>query len=397
MIDVAILVGGKGSRLGDITKSTPKPLLKINNIRFLDLVISNLSKYNLLNIYLLCSYKRKKFFKIYHKKKINNSLIYCIDEGKFKGTGGALYNLKKKVKKDFILLNGDTFFDINFNEFMKIKLKTKIALIALTKNINYKNNKKINNISLNKDRTIRSSSTGSNLMNGGIYYFNKSIFNYVHNQYSSLENDIIEKLITKKKIIGKFFPDRFIDIGEQRKLSYLIKNFSFFKQKAVFLDRDGVINREVGYVTNYKQFIFLPQVKKSIKYLNDKKYLVIIITNQSAVGRSLIDENDLVKIHLNMKKELYDYNGSIVNDIFYSPYYKYSKNKKYRKNKNDRKPFPGMIIKAINKWNINIKKSIFIGDKLTDKSASNKCGIKFYFKKNISLIKQLKQINEIKQ
>ena len=397
MIDVAILVGGKGSRLGNITKSTPKPLLKINNIRFLDLVISNLSKYNLHNIYLLCSYKRKKFFKLYHKKKINNSLICCIDEGKFKGTGGALYKLKKKVKKDFILLNGDTFFDINFNEFMKIKLREKIALIALTKNINYKNNKKINNISLNKDRTIRSSSTGSNLMNGGIYYFNKSIFNYVHNQYSSLENDIIEKLITKKKIIGKFFPDRFIDIGEQKKLNYLIKNFSFLKQKVVFLDRDGVINKEVGYVTNYKQFIFLPGVKKSIKYLNDKKYLVIIITNQSAVGRSLIDENDLVKIHLNMKKELYDYNGSIVNDIFYSPYYKYSKNKQYRKNKNDRKPFPGMIIKAINKWNINIKNSIFIGDKLTDKFASNKCGIKFYFKKNIPLIKQLKQINEIKQ
>ena len=97
-----------------------------------------------------------------------------------------------------------------------------------------------------------------------------------------------------------------------------------------------------------------------------------------------------------MKKELYDYNGSIVNDIFYSPYYKYSKNKKYRKNKNDRKPFPGMIIKAINKWNINIKNSIFIGDKLTDKFASNKCGIKFYFKKNIALIKQLKGIREIK-
>ena len=69
MIDVAILVGGKGSRLGYITKSTPKPLLKINNIRFLDLIISNLSKFNLHNIYLLCSYKREKFFKLYHKKK----------------------------------------------------------------------------------------------------------------------------------------------------------------------------------------------------------------------------------------------------------------------------------------------------------------------------------------
>ena len=75
---------------------------------------------------------------------------------------------------------------------------------------------------------------------------------------------------------------------------------------------------------------------------------------------------------------------------------KYSKIKKYRLSKNDRKPFPGMLIKAINKWNVDIINSIFIGDKLTDKLASNKCGIKFYFKKNISLIIQLKKINEIK-
>ena len=102
MIDVAILVGGKGSRLGKITKSTPKPLLRINNIRFLDLIITNLLKYNLNNIYLLCSYKKKFFFKLYHKKKIKDSSIFCIDEGNPKGTGGALYKLKKKVKRNFI-------------------------------------------------------------------------------------------------------------------------------------------------------------------------------------------------------------------------------------------------------------------------------------------------------
>ena len=99
MIDVAILVGGKGSRLGKITKYEPKPLLKIGKIRFLDLIISNLLKYNLEKIYLLCAFKKKKFFRLYHKKKIHNSIIYCIDEGEFKGTGGALYKLKKKINK----------------------------------------------------------------------------------------------------------------------------------------------------------------------------------------------------------------------------------------------------------------------------------------------------------
>ena len=81
MIDVAILVGGKGSRLGKITKYEPKPLLKIRKVRFLDLIISKLLKYNLKKIYLLCAFKKEKFFKLNHKKKIHNSIIYCINEG----------------------------------------------------------------------------------------------------------------------------------------------------------------------------------------------------------------------------------------------------------------------------------------------------------------------------
>ena len=293
-------------------------------------------------------------------------------------------------------MNGDTLFDIDINQFIKNKLRNNLCLIALTKNKNYKGNKKINNISLDKNETINLSLKKSNLMNGGIYYFSKRIFNYISNEYSSLENDIINKLIAEKKIIGKFYYDRFIDIGHKDKLKYLRKNLSLFRQKTIFLDRDGVINKDVGYVTNYKRFFFLPGVKQAIKYLNDKKYLVIIISNQAAVGKSLINESDLTRIHMKMKKELYDYNGSVINDIFYSPYYKYSKIKEFRLNKNDRKPFSGMLIKAINKWNIDIKNSIFIGDKLTDKLASNKCEIKFYFKKKISLIKQLMKINEIK-
>ena len=396
MIDAAILVGGRGSRLGKITKYEPKPLLKIGRIRFLDLIISNLLKYNLKKIYLLCAFKKEKFFKLYHKKKIHNSTICCLDEGDFKGTGGALYKLKKKIKTNFILMNGDTLFDIDINQFIKNKLKNNFGLIALTKNRNYKNNRKINNITVDKNEIINLSLKKSNLMNGGIYYFSKKIFKFITNGYSSLENDIINKLIIKKRIIGKFYPNRFIDIGHKDKLNYLRKNLTLFKQKTIFLDRDGVINKDVGYVTSYKHFIFLPGVKHAIKYLNDKKYLVIIITNQAAVGKSLINETDLIKIHIKMKKELYNYNGSVIEDIFYSPYYKYSKIKKYRLNKIDRKPFAGMLVKAINKWNIDITNSIFIGDKLTDKLASDKCGIKFYFKKNISLIKQLREINEIK-
>ena len=91
-----------------------------------------------------------------------------------------------------------------------------------------------------------------------------------------------------------------------------------------------------------------------------------------------------------MINDVKKYKNSEINDIFYAPYYRNSKIAKYRKNLKDRKPNIGMFSKAIMKWNIDPKKSYFIGDKITDNIASKKAFVKFYYKKNISLYKQIK-------
>ena len=93
-----------------------------------------------------------------------------------------------------------------------------------------------------------------------------------------------------------------------------------------------------------------------------------------------------------MKKNIKLKNNGYIDDIYYSPFYKYSNNIKYRSDEFDRKPKPGMLIKAIKKWNINTKKSIFIGDSLTDHQSSKKMKIEFYYKTNSKLISQLKRI-----
>lgn len=390
--DIVILVGGKGSRLGKITNVTAKPLIKINNQRFLDYLLIKLSKYNFNKIYLLCSYKKDTFFKLYHNVKFNNSKIVCIDEGISKGTGGALFKVKNKIKNDFILLNGDTLFDINMDTFSNIDLKDKYGCIALTNKKNSFNNKKIINIKTNKDNIISFSNQKTNLMNGGVYLLSKKIFNFIENKNISLENDILNNLIIEKKIYGLFYNDYFVDIGSKIKLEFIKKNSDILLNKAVFLDRDGVINKDTGYITKYSQFNFLPGVKKAIKYINDKRYLLILITNQAAIGKSLLTEINLKNIHLKMTQDMDKFNGGYVNDIYFSPYYKFSKKLKYRLNKNDRKPNNGMIKKAIKKWNIDISSSIFIGDKLTDEMAANKSNLKFYLKKNISMFKQIKKL-----
>ena len=146
MTDAVILVGGLGKRLGKLTKKTPKPLIKIGNVNFLDILISKIIKYNFRYIYLMCSYKKEKFFKLYQNKIIHNSKIKCIDEGSQKDTGGGLIKLKDKIKSNFYLLNGDTYLDANLNLLGKFNNDKTIGKIAITINNNYKKNNKLNNI-----------------------------------------------------------------------------------------------------------------------------------------------------------------------------------------------------------------------------------------------------------
>ena len=390
--DIVLLVGGRGSRINKLTTKIPKPLIRIGSKSFLDHLISKLIKYNFKKIYLLCSYKKKIFFNKYHKKKIHNSQIICVDEGQQKDTGGALYKLRNKIKNNFILMNGDTYFDIDLNKILSTKMNKIIGVIALTLSENLINNNKINNIKLNNNNEIRFTKNKSKLSNGGIYLFKKEIFRYVKNQKQSLENEILFKLINKKKIKGILFTERLIDIGSYKKLNLLQKQSELLKNKAFFLDRDGVINKDDGYILKFSQFKILPGVKQAIHLLNKEKFIVIILTNQAAIGKGLITEKELKKIHSKMINKIKNYKNTVINDIFYAPYYKKSKIIKYRKNFKDRKPNIGMFTKAINKWNIDPKKSYFIGDKNTDKEASNQALVKFYYKKKISLYKQIKSI-----
>ena len=303
MTDLVILVGGKGKRLGKLTKKIPKPLIKINKKPFLDILLSKLISYEFNTIYLLCSYKKKLFFEKYHRTILHKSRIICIDEGKQKGTGGALYKIRNKIKDNFFLINGDSFLNIDFNLISKISLKHAVGTIVTTNNKNYKNNKKMNNLKIDNRGFIEHSNNKTELMNGGIYFFKKKIFDYVFNNKTSLENDILNELIKRKKIKGIYSNNKFIDIGSIKNLNLLKKDPNFISQRAVFLDRDGVINKlnSDGYILDFNQFKLLPGVGNAINFLNKNDYLVIVVTNQACVGKSIITEKKLHKIHEKMK------------------------------------------------------------------------------------------------
>ena len=143
------------------------------------------------------------------------------------------------------------------------------------------------------------------------------------------------------------------------------------KRSAVFLDRDGTINYDYGYVHKFSNFKFRPHVIKGLKYLSKKKYLIFIVTNQAGVGKGKFKLSDLLLLHKKLKKFL-KRKKIIINGIEYCPYHPKSKIKEYRKKTNYRKPGNLMIKKILKKWDIDIKLSFMLGDKKSDKIAASK-------------------------
>ena len=388
-LDLVILAGGKGSRIKRYLKGLSKPMSRFNNKYFIEYIVQNFSKYNFNKIYILTGYRSHNIFKRFNKKIYNFTKIECLKEKKLLGTGGALHSLKKKKVKDFILLNGDTIFDINLNDLIKSKKKNTIGSIALIKNNSNKDNKKLNNLKISDN--ILSYSKNASLMNGGIYYFKKDIFKYIQNKNISLENEILPELINKKIICGKKFNEFFFDIGTPKNFLKADKlSYKHFFKPAAFLDRDGVINFDKGYVHNKKDFKFRPGVVKGLKFLSKNKYYIFIVTNQAGIGKKIFSLNSFIKLHLHIKQILQKEN-IFIDNVSYSPFHPDAIIKKYKKNSSTRKPGNLMIEKIKKEWHLNLSKSFMIGDQNSDKICAKKSGLYFEFA-NKNFFSQAKSI-----
>ncbi len=137
------------------------------------------------------------------------------------------------------------------------------------------------------------------------------------------------------------------------------------KRRAVFLDRDGTINKDVGYPNSYSAIDIFPYSFEAVRKLNQSGLLAVIITNQSGVGRGLIIEKNLEEIHQQMKEAFFR-RGARFDGIYYCPHYPFSPSPEYRKNCQCRKPLPGMALKAARELHIDLKNSYMVGDKVED-------------------------------
>ena len=392
MKQAVIFCGGYGKRLGAITKKIPKPLIKIKGKPFIENIIKQYSRHNVKNILLLCSYKSNLFKKKYHNKIILGCKIKCFIEKNPSGTAGALRNAKKYIDKEFYLSNGDTL--TNFNILLLKKYLTKGSLISMA--ILKKNNsdKKYSGFKIDENNFLSFTNTNAKYINTGYCLVKKKLIDKIKTNHKNFENDFLK--IQKKKIIKGLVLNKkhnfFLDIGRPKDLNSTRKFLERFDlKKAVFLDRDGVINRDYGYVHKYNQIKYINNIIKAIKLLNDNNFYVFVITNQSGVGRGYYSERDVENLHNLINLDL-NKNFAHIDEFVFAPYYENSKIKFRKKDKLMRKPNIGMIEHLFDNWNIDKKKSLIIGDKESDKQLSIKCKIKYLSaNNNIDLFIKLKK------
>ena len=162
------------------------------------------------------------------------------------------------------------------------------------------------------------------------------------------------------------------DLLIKHKIKTLSENMAM--TKALFLDRDGLINIDHGYVYKKEDFDFIDGIFDLCRTAKEKNFKVFVVTNQSGIGRGYFTENDFFNLSLWMCEKFWE-NGVVIEKVYFSPYHVDASVEKYKKEHFSRKPNPGMILDAEKEFDLDLKASLMLGDKLSDVQAGVSAGV----------------------
>jgi D-glycero-D-manno-heptose 1,7-bisphosphate phosphatase len=367
------LVGGLGTRLKDRTRATPKPLLDVGGRPFLEYLLDEAARQSFTDILLLAGHFGDQVQSHYDGRKWRGAQIRVLCEPEPLGTGGALHFALPHLAPQFLLANGDSFFDINLRA-LAAHLPEDGAVMAL-RNVA---GDRYGRVKLEGDRVAsfhapQESVTG--LINGGVYALSRSVIEAMPEGKISLESDIFPSLATRGGIRGLEFDGYFIDIGVPEDLERAQNELPRrVRRPAVFFDRDGVLNRDIGYLHRPEQFEWLKGAKAAVRLCNDAGYFVFVVTNQAGVARGYYEENDVEKLHAWMRMELAPL-GAHIDAFEFCPHHLDGVRPEYRRACRRRKPQPGMILDLLAAWPANKEASFLIGNTQSDLDAAMAAGI----------------------
>jgi D,D-heptose 1,7-bisphosphate phosphatase len=377
----AILVGGLGTRLGGLTASTPKPLLEVAGRPFLDYLIEEIARHGCRKVLLLAQFEAEQVVEYATQSPVIKRLgvkVEVVVEPTKAGTGGALWHAREKLDETFWLLNGDSWLQSNLLELLTVPRDDSWEAVATLRLVD--DGSRYGTVSFDGHRVtafgVSRARTGEALINGGVYLLKRSLIEQI-GAHCSLESDVMPKLAERGTLLGvQVERGYFIDIGipeafERAQVELPLS----FTRPAVLFDRDGVLNRDHGYVGSVDRFEWMPGAIDAIRWCNNEGFLVFVVSNQAGVARGLYQEEAVVALFAHMQAEL-SAHGAHIDDYRYCPFHPDGTVERYAKPSPRRKPEPGMILELASEWPIDMKRSVLIGDQPTDISAAERAGIR---------------------
>jgi D-glycero-D-manno-heptose 1,7-bisphosphate phosphatase len=371
------LVGGLGTRLKQLTRSTPKPLIEVAGRPFLDILVEEAARQGFDDILLLGGYLGEQMLSRYDGKAVRGARVRTLIELEPQGTAGALRFAWPYLNSKFLLANGDTFFDINLRA-LAMNTPRGGGVMALRGGIR---GGRYSRVMLNDNDGIvhgfRTLSEGDDEpINGGIYAVDREIVARIGGGPVSLEGDVFPMLAREGLLRGMIFDRYFIDIGIPEDLERARAELPpRLMRPALFLDRDGVLNKDNGYVHRREEFEWVPSAREAVRLANDLGWFVFVVTNQAGVARGFYEERDIHALHLFIQEELAKV-GAHIDAFEYCPHHPEGTRPGYGKECNRRKPGPGMIRDLLAAWPVDIGRSILVGDMPHDLAAAKAAGLR---------------------
>lgn len=406
-----IMAGGRGTRISSVASDIPKPMIKIEGKPVLEHEIECLRDQGFTDLIITVSHLGNIIMDYFGDGSGNSPVTqksfgvhieyYCEKEPL--GNAGALFKIKDRLTEDFLLLNADAMFDVDFNR-MVMYHKQKNAMVTLFTHPNshpYDSGLLVadddNSVLKWLAKEDERPQWYRNRVNAGLHVISPEIFNLVDIDAEkigtvgangkTIKVDLDRQLLKPLSGTGKMFcydsPEYVKDMGTPERYESVCrdlhdgkvhaKNLSH-KQKAVFLDRDGTLNKYVGFLRDIDDFELLDGVTDAIKSINNSGYLAVVVTNQPVIARGEVTVPQLEEIH-NKMETLLGLEGAYIDAIYYCPHHPHKgfegEIPELKFDCNCRKPKPGMIIQAATDYNIDLEKSWMVGDGQNDV----KCGL----------------------